>query len=121
MCAKEVLLDKAARQSNGVEDLGSAIRLIGRDSHLGHYLEDTLINCFDVTFFNLAFAEIGWQISLNIHKGVKGKIRVHRFRTITCKQTEMMHLACFAGFHDQSKASSQAFADEMVMYRSRAE
>ena len=33
--AGEIAVDEFARQADGVEDLGAAIRLVGRDAHLG--------------------------------------------------------------------------------------
>ncbi len=42
--AGEVPVDELSGQADGVEDLGAAIGLEGRDAHLGHHLEDALVD-----------------------------------------------------------------------------
>src|SRR6185312_6223866 len=50
--AGEIAGDEGARQADGVENLGAAVRLISRDAHFGHHLEDALVDGLDVTLEN---------------------------------------------------------------------
>ena len=44
--ALEVLVDQCLVQADRFENLGAAIRHVGRDAHLGHYLEQALADRF---------------------------------------------------------------------------
>src|SRR6185312_13195311 len=49
----EVGVDEVRAEADGVEDLRAAIRLIGRDAHLGRHLEDALADRLDVAMDEL--------------------------------------------------------------------
>src|SRR4029077_6013565 len=46
--AEEEIADEIGAQSDRVKDLRAAVRLISRDAHLGHHLEDALIDRLDI-------------------------------------------------------------------------
>src|SRR5690606_41555251 len=46
--AGEVAVDEVGPEANGIEDLGAAVGLVGGDAHLGHHLEDPLVDRPDV-------------------------------------------------------------------------
>ena len=48
--AGEILVDQRAIEADGLEDLGAAITLEGRDAHLGHDLEESQADGLDVLF-----------------------------------------------------------------------
>jgi hypothetical protein len=102
--AEEVLLDELAGQADRVKDLGTAIGLVGRDAHLGHDLQDALVDRLDVALddFVLASTSSGKSISACMDSSVsKGQIRVDGFGAITCQDAEMMHFAGFTGLDDK--------------------
>ena len=51
--AGEILGDEIGAQADGVENLRAAIGLIGGDAHLGHHLEDALVDRLDVALDDL--------------------------------------------------------------------
>src|SRR5262249_18450783 len=116
-CAGEVLLDEIAGQPNSVEDLCAAIRLVGRDPHLGYYFEDPLAECFDIVLLYLVSTE--WQTVLNadLLECGKGEIGVDGFGAIAAHGAERMHLARLAGLDDDSGAGAQALADQVMVHR----
>ena len=51
--AGEILLHEGRLQSDGVEDLRTAVGLVGRDAHLGHHLQEALVDRLDVALLRL--------------------------------------------------------------------
>ena len=49
---------KSLFRPDRVEDLRAAIRLVGRDAHLGHHLEDALVDRLDVALDDLLVVEL---------------------------------------------------------------
>ena len=56
--AGEILLHEIGSQPDGIEYLGAAIGLVGRDAHLGHHLEDALVDRLDVALEQLLAADV---------------------------------------------------------------
>ena len=52
------LSTKSLRQADRVEDLRAAIGLVGRDAHLGHHLEDALVDRLDVALDDLVVVDL---------------------------------------------------------------
>src|SRR5581483_3518512 len=53
--AGKILRDERGVQADGLEDLCTAIRLVGRDAHLGHHLVQPLADRLDVMLDRLLF------------------------------------------------------------------
>ena len=102
--AEEVLVDEVRLQPDRIENLGAAIGLVRRDAHLGHHLEDALAERLDEARDHLVFVDLFRHVAAPVHveQRVEGEIGIDRLRAIAGKAAEMMHLARFAGFHDQA-------------------
>ena len=56
--AGKILGDEIGLQADRVENLCPAIGLIGRDAHLGHHLEDALVDRLDVALDDLLLIDL---------------------------------------------------------------
>ncbi len=115
--AEEELVDQGARQADRVEDLRAAIGLIGRDAHLRHDLEQSLVDRLDVALDQLVGAHRLGQVLGHRDQGLEGEIGIDRFRAIAGETGEMVHLAHFASFDDEADRGAQTLADQVMMHR----
>ena len=120
-CAREVRLDELRRQTYGVENLCTAIGLIGRDAHLGHHLQHALADGLDIVLANLIGRlreAIGYA---QVFQSFERQIGVHRLRAITRQHTEMVHFARFCGLYDQPRLHPQTLTDQVMVYGGRSQ
>ena len=115
--AEEELADEIALQSDRVEDLRAAIRLIGRDAHLGHHLEDALVDRLDVALDDLLVVELLRHLLLHADQRLEGEIRIDRLRAVAGEAAEVVHLARFAGLDHHADGGAQSLADQVMMHR----
>ena len=115
--AGEVAGEELVAQAHGIEHLGTAVRLVGRDAHLRHDLEQSLADRLDVAFVGFVLAEFLRQLVAQGGQGIEGQVGIDRLGPVPRQQREMMHLARFAGFHHQADLGAQAGADQMVVHR----
>ena len=113
--AREVALDKRTRQSDRVENLRAAVRLIGRDAHLGHDLENALVDGLDVAVNDFLFVHFFRKHVLVGQQGIEGEPRIDRLGAIAGEHAEMVNLARVAGLDDQTDRGPQSLADQMMM------
>ncbi len=113
--AGEIMLDESARQTDGVEDLGAAIRLIGRDAHLGHHLEDALVDRLDVALDRFLLADLLGEVAAHGVEGFESEIGIDRFGAVAGEHREMVHLARFAGLDHQADRGPEAGADQVMV------
>src|SRR2546426_11829258 len=59
----EVAMHQVAVETDGLEDLGAGVALQGGDSHLGHDLEDSLVQGLDVVLDRFRPIDAGQQRS----------------------------------------------------------
>ena len=119
--AGEITVHELARQADRVENLRAAIGLVGGDAHLGHDLEQALVDRLDVAFDNLGRIHLFGKLAAPVHvcQRLEGQIGVDCFGTIACKAAEMMHFARFARFDNQTDRGAQPLPDQMVMHGCR--
>ncbi len=116
--AGEVPVDEFLTQTEGLEDLGSAIRGDGRDPHLGHHLEHALAESLD----EIAHRDLGGDLGQRAgpdHRlhGLHGQIGVDRGRAVADQQRDVVHLAHITGLHQHRRQSAGLLAHEMVVDR----
>ena len=111
----EIARDKSIRQADGVKNLRPAIRLIGRNAHFGHDLQQAFADGFDEALFDFVIADLLIEILGHGGQSFKGQIGIDRFRAITGKAGKVMHFAGFTGLDHQTNRCAQTFADQMVM------
>ena len=119
--AGEIGADKIRPQADGIENLRAAIGLIGRDAHLGHHLQQALVDRLDVALDDFLVVELLRQIALHRDQRFKREIGVDRFRAVAGETGEVMNFARLAGFDDKPDRRAQALADQMMMHRRAAE
>ena len=116
---REVLVDEAARQPYGVEDLGPAVGLIGRDSHLRHHLEDALANRADVRRRGRLGRHFARQQVAHSGQRLERQIRIDRLGAVAGQHAEVMHLARLAGLDDETRRGPQAATDQVTVHGTR--
>ena len=100
--AGEIFGDELGAQANGVEDLGAAIGLIGGDAHLGHHLEQALVDRLDVALDRLFRRQLLVDFRQHGLERLKGDVGVDRLGAVTRERCELMHLMRLAGLHDET-------------------
>ncbi len=116
MGAGEILVDEILAQADGVENLRAAIGLIGRDAHLGHHLEQALVDRLDVALDDFLLVELLRQVVLGGDQRLEGEIGIDRFGAVAGQTREMMHFARLARFQHHADRGAQALADEMMVH-----
>ena len=116
-CRRRIASTNALRQADRVEDLRAAIGLIGRDAHLGHDLQQALVDRLDEALDALHDALIFSGRSLGHRRQrLEGEIGIDRLGAIAGEAGEMMHLARLAGLDDEADRGAQALADQVMMH-----
>ena len=100
--AGEIFGDEFGLQANRVENLRAAIGLVGGDAHLGHHLQQALVDRLGVTLDDFLVVELLRQLVLHRNKRLEGEIRIDRLGTVAGETGEMVHFARLARFDDQS-------------------
>ena len=120
---KKKRLTKSVRETDGVEDLGAAIGLVGRDAHLGHDLEQALTHRLDVAIDHFVGIDLGREFAFGMEgrERFEGEVGVDGFGAVAGQHGEMVHLAGFAGFDDEAGRGAQALADQVVMHGGRGQ
>ena len=119
--AGEIFRDEIRLEPDRVEDLRAAIGLIGGDAHLGHHLEDPLVDRFDVALEDLLLVELLRKIVLHRDQGLEREIGIDRLGAVAGETAEVMHLARLAGFDHEADRRAQPLTDEMMMHRRAGE
>ena len=115
------LLHEARAQADRVEDLRAAVRLVGRDAHLGHDLEDGLADSLDVALLDLFGRHFLVELGQHLLERLEGEIRVDRLGAIAGQRAELMHLVGFARLDDETDRGAQALLDQVMVHRRRRE
>ena len=114
--AGEIAGDEVALQADRVEDLGAAIGLVGRDAHLGHDLEQALVDRLDVAVDDLVGVDVLGQVARHGGERLEGEIGVDRLGAVAGQHAEVMHLARVAGLDDQADRGPEAPADQVMVH-----
>ena len=115
--AEEEAVDERARQADGVENLRAAVRLVGRDAHLRHDLQQALVDRLDEALDDLVGADLLGKTRRHRRQGLEGQIGVDRLGAVAGQAGEMMDFTRFAGLDDEADRRAQPLADEVMMHR----
>src|SRR6202011_5203311 len=88
----EIAVDEVAAEADSIENLGSAVRLIGGDAHLGHHLEDALVHRLDEALARLLGRDDLGQVAAHRLNGLEREVWIDCFRAVACEQAEMVYL-----------------------------
>ena len=114
-------LDETLVQADRVEDLRAAIGLVGRDAHLGHHLQDALVDRLDVAPVELAVAQLLRQLVPDRRERFEREIGVDRLGAVPGQGAEVMDFARLAGLDDQAEQGPQPRPHEVVVHRRGAQ
>ena len=116
--AGEVAVDQVAVQSDGLEDLSAAVALERRDPHLGHDLEDPLVERLDVVLDRLRVVDPAQEaLADHVVQGLEGHPRVDGAGAVPDEQAHVVDLARVAGLEDEPTARALTPPHEVVMDR----
>ena len=114
---REILVDHLPAQADRLEILRAAIALKRRDAHLGHDLQQTLVDRLDVVFDGgpdvVHFRQPA--IGNHVRQRLERHIRIDRAGAVADQRGEMMNLARLAALDDQPAVCALAFSDEMMV------
>ncbi len=114
--AREVAVDHVLVEADGLEDLRPAVALERRDPHLGHDLEDPLVQRLDVVLDGRPVVDPR-QESLTDHvvQGLEGHPGVHGAGAVPDEQAHVVHLARVARLEDEAHAGTLAAPREVMV------
>ena len=113
----EVAVHEVLGETDGLEDLGGAIRLDGGDAHLRDDLEHALVQGLDVVLDRRLVIE-GGQDALADHvvERLEGEIGIDGPRPVAEEQGHVVDLAGLARLDDEANLHPLALADQVVMH-----
>src|SRR5207249_5306647 len=113
---REVAIHERRIEADGLENLRAAIALERRDAHLGHHLEDALVERSNVILHRLLVRDTDEQPLLNhVVERLEREIRVDDARAVPEQQRAVMHLARVARLDDERAARPRALANQMMV------
>lgn len=115
--AGEVLVNEGAVESDGFEDLGSAVALEGGDAHLGEDLEEAFVDGF------LVVSESGFKghavgeeaAAVEILEGFDGEVGVDGACSVADEEGEVHDFAGLAAFDDEGDLGAGSLANEVMV------
>ena len=94
---REIPLDELLLEADGFENLRAAIALQRRDAHLGHHLQDALVQRLDVALDGLLVRQAGQHSAADhVVERLEREVRVHGAGAVADEQRQMVHFARFA-------------------------
>jgi hypothetical protein len=108
---REVLIHECPIEADRFEDLRAAVALQRGDAHLGHHLQDALVQRMDVVDHRLVMGDAD-ELPLPDHvvERFERQIRVDDAGAVAEEQRAVVHLARVARFHDQAALRARALA-----------
>ena len=119
----EVLVDDLAVQADGFEYLPAAVAVQRRDAHLGHDLQQALVERLDVVLDRGLHVGDGGNLLVDpqLLDRLEGDVRVDGARAVAEQEGHVVHFPRLAAFHDDPATGPLAFPYEMVMNSGRRE
>ncbi len=112
--AGEIFLDEFSVEPDCFEDLRTAIRLVCGDAHLGHHLEQALVNGLDEAFLRFLCRHVCRQFQSG--ETVVSQPRIHCLCAVTGEQGNMVHFTCGARFNHQAGAGAPPCFHKMMVH-----
>ena len=113
--ALEEHVDQFRLEANRIENLRPAIGLVGRNAHLRHNLEDALRHRLDVALYRVVDGERRVERRQHRFDRFEREIGVDRFRAVTGKRAELVHLVGLASFNHEADRGPEPPADQAVV------
>jgi hypothetical protein len=120
--AREVPLDHVLVEADGLEDLRAAVALERGDPHLGHDLEDPLVEGLDVVLHRRLVVDPRQEtLPDHVVEGLEGHPGIDRARAVADEEAHVVHLAGVARLEDEAHAGALPAAREVVVNRPSGE
>ena len=120
-CVTEVLRCHSAVDTDGLEEPGTAIGPDGRYSHLGHYLEETLVGGLQVVALGGVGIDVDPALGHEVLDDRQGHVRIDGVGTVSDEQCEVHGLPGFTRLHDQCCLDPLPAVDQMLMDRGQGQ
>src|ERR1035438_10255076 len=116
--AGKVSVNQIFIQSDGFEYLRALIALQRRDAHFREGLQQSLLDGLHEVLHREFGSKAVTQLAApnQVFNTLECEVRIDRTGTIATEQSEMHHLARFAGFCDERYLRPRFFADQQVVY-----
>ncbi len=119
---REVAIDERLLEADSLENLRSAVALERRDAHLGHHLEDALVERLDVVQRRLLARDaLDHALADHVVERFERQIRIDRASAVADEKRDVMDLARVARLEEQRAARARALTDEMMVDTRRCE
>ena len=114
----EVAVDELAVEPDGLEDLGAAVALDGRDPHLRHHLEQALADRLQQLLGRLLVGEVVRQLGAAVQVGerLEQQVRVDRGGPVADQGRDVVDLARLAGLDHDAGLQAGALGDEVLVH-----
>ena len=119
--AGKVFVDGFAGNTNGLEQLRTAVAHVGGDAHLGHDLGQAFAHRLDVVVDGFFRRQITGEFFVNFHQGFHRQIGVNGLGTIARQHTKVVHFAGGTGLHHQASTGAQALNHQMLVNRAQGQ
>ena len=117
--AREVLVDERLLDPHRLEQLCAAVALDRRDTHLGHHLEDALVERADVVLHRLLVRDADEDpLADHVVERLERQVRIHRPGAVAEEQRAVVHFTCVARLDDERAARAAALADQVMVHAS---
>ena len=114
--AGEILAHEAGLEADGVEDLRAAIGLVGGDAHLGHHLQDALVDRLDVALLGFLQGQLLVELGQQLLERVEGEVGVDGLGAVAGEHRELVHLVRLSRLDHQPDGCAQTLPDQVVMH-----
>ena len=111
----EVVLQQALRQTDALEDLCTTIRPDGRNTHLSHNLEETLLHSLDIVGLCSGIVFLNLMTLYEVVEDSECHIRTDSRCTISQEQGSVHSLTDFTALNDKSRLHTLSDRDEVVV------
>ena len=116
MRAGEVAINELLRETHRVKNLRAAVGLIRGDAHLGHHLQQPLVDGLDEALARLVAIDLLGEVLRHRREAVEHQPRVDSLRAIAREAGEVMHLTRLTGLDHETNGRAQTLADQVMMH-----
>ena len=113
---REVLIDRDLVNTDGLKDLGAAVRHIGGDAHLRHDLREALADGLHIIGHRLLSTERAREVFVHRDNRLHGQIRMHGFGAVAREHGKVVHLTGRSRFDHEARLGAQSFTHQMLVY-----
>ena len=119
--AREILVHEVLAEAERLEDLGAVVALHRGDAHLGHDLDDALVDCLDVFHLGLGRVALEHPLAQLVVDGLEGQVGIHGAGAVANEGAVVVYLAGLPGLQHETDLLAGAGPQQVVLDRGDAE